>query len=1125
MRVTGGGWTALALACAVGAPAAAVSGEKWDVTDPGVPREEVRFEATEGTWISVDVSPGGGLLAFDLLGDIYTLPAGGGEATLVSGGIPYEIQPRFSPDGSRILFTSDRGGGDNLWIMNVDGSDRRAVTDEDYRLLNNGDWHPSGRWVAAKKHFTSERSMGAGEMWLYKVPEGGEGVRLTERKNDQMDVNEPCFSPDGRFLYFAEDMSPGKTFQYNKDPNGTIYVIRRLELETGELRDLIRVPGGAARPQVSLDGETVAFVRRLRTRTVLCLFDLATGGLRELWDGLDPDQQETWCLYGVHPGFDWTPDGEAIVLSAGGKLWRVDAGTGERTAIPFRAQVSQSVASALRFPQAVGGDSFPVKVIRWPDVAPDGTAIFHALGTLWRQSSDGERPEALFAPGGDVRIAPAIAPGGRRIVYARWSDTEGGRVETCDLRGGGVRTVVDRPGHYTWARWSPDGERIVYVRDDGDTYRGRLWDEDPGIWITDADGGGQPRLLTRNGRRPRFSRDGERVFLILEEEKKTRLVSLNLLGSDRRDHAVSDHAADLLLSPDETWLAFEELGQVHVQPFPLHAGAVEVGPKAKGVRAKRVSRDGGTYLSWSEDSRTLRWSLGPELFSVRVDSLAMEMEAPRDGDDGDGDNDEDGDAAGDGSDDHAEEGSDEGSGDDAEEDSDDGGDDDDTLPPTSVRALGWDQPADVPDTDLWLVGATVLPMDDLSEIRDAVIHVRGNRIAGIGTRAEMPVPGGARTLDVTGKTVMPGIVDIHAHGGSSWDGLAPQRNWAFLARLAFGVTTSHDPSNDTQLIWGASELQRAGWLAAPRIFSTGTILYGAEGNYKTVIKDYDDALTALRNRAAWGAFTVKSYNQPRREQRQMVIKAGRELGIMVVPEGGSTLHHNLTHVLDGHTTIEHAIPVAPLYDPELRLLSRPEGTGITSTLTVGYGGIWGENWWYQHTQVWENERLAAFVPRFVLDPRSRRRVMAPEEEYHHVRLAETAAEIVRRGGRVQLGAHGQMQGIDVHWELGMFVQGGMSPHEALRTGTWRSARALGLDGDLGSLRAGKLADLIVLDADPRDDIRRSEDVAYTMVNGRLFDARTLEQLEPDRKPLPAGPDLDGVTEGAGHSCGPEAFGG
>jgi hypothetical protein len=257
----------------------------------------------------------------------------------------------------------------------------------------------------------------------------------------------------------------------------------------------------------------------------------------------------------------------------------------------------------------------------------------------------------------------------------------------------------------------------------------------------------------------------------------------------------------------------------------------------------------------------------------------------------------------------------------------------------------------------------------------------------------------------------------------------------------------------------------------------------------------------------------------------MVIKAGRELGIMVVPEGGSTLHHNLTHVLDGHTTIEHAIPVAPLYDPELRLLSRPEGTGITSTLTVGYGGIWGENWWYQHTQVWENERLAAFVPRFVLDPRSRRRVMAPEEEYHHVRLAETAAEIVRRGGRVQLGAHGQMQGIDVHWELGMFVQGGMSPHEALRTGTWRSARALGLDGDLGSLRAGKLADLIVLDADPRDDIRRSEDVAYTMVNGRLFDARTLEQLEPDRKPLPAGPDLDGVTEGAGHSCGPEAFGG
>jgi Tol biopolymer transport system component len=173
MRTAGVGWAVLALACAVGAPAKTAAGERWDVTDPGVPREEVRFEATEGTWISVDVSPGGDLLAFDLLGDIYTLPVGGGDATLISGGIPYEIQPRFSPDGSRLLFTSDRGGGDNLWIMNVDGSDRRAVTDEDYRLLNNGDWHPSGRWVAAKKHFTSERSMGAGEMWLYKVARAG----------------------------------------------------------------------------------------------------------------------------------------------------------------------------------------------------------------------------------------------------------------------------------------------------------------------------------------------------------------------------------------------------------------------------------------------------------------------------------------------------------------------------------------------------------------------------------------------------------------------------------------------------------------------------------------------------------------------------------------------------------------------------------------------------------------------------------------------------------------------------------------------------------------------------------------------------------------------------------------
>jgi imidazolonepropionase-like amidohydrolase len=337
----------------------------------------------------------------------------------------------------------------------------------------------------------------------------------------------------------------------------------------------------------------------------------------------------------------------------------------------------------------------------------------------------------------------------------------------------------------------------------------------------------------------------------------------------------------------------------------------------------------------------------------------------------------------------------------------------------------------------------------------------------------------------------------------------PQQQWSWLANLAFGVTTTHDPSNNSEMIFAESELQLQGKNLAPRVFSTGTILYGADGSFKTVINKYEDAVSAIKRTTAWGAFSVKSYNQPRREQRQMVIKAAHELGVMVVPEGGSTLHYNMTHYLDGHTTVEHCVPVAPLYEPELQLMSKSK-TGYTPTLIVGYGGIMGENYWYQHFNVWENERLAHFVPRAVLDSRSRRRPMAPESEYHQFAVSKTATDILHRGGIVELGAHGQLQGLGAHWELWMLQQGGMTNHEALRCATWMGAKAIGLDHKLGSIQPGLLADLIVIDGDPIKDIRQSENILYTMINGRLYNAKTLDQIAPEVKPLPTGPNLQGV---------------
>jgi imidazolonepropionase-like amidohydrolase len=413
-------------------------------------------------------------------------------------------------------------------------------------------------------------------------------------------------------------------------------------------------------------------------------------------------------------------------------------------------------------------------------------------------------------------------------------------------------------------------------------------------------------------------------------------------------------------------------------------------------------------------------------------------------------------------------------------------------------------------------------MHDDRLIPDGVVHVRGNRILAVGSRADVPVPEDANVLDVTGRTVMPGLVDVHSHTGASDHRLYPQQSWALLALLAFGVTTVHDPSNDTQMIYAESELVRAGLRVGPRILSTGTILYGAEGDFKAAVNGYEDAYEAVKRTIAWGPRSVKSYQQPRREQRQQVLRAAAELGVMVMPEGGSTLHYNVTHLLDGHTTLEHAIPVAPLYEPELKLLSTC-GTCYTPTLVVGYGGFWGENYWYATTRVWEHERLLRFVPGSVVMPNARRRTLLTDEaEYNHVRLARTCAEVVRRGGTVEIGAHGQLQGLGSHWETWMLVQGGLTPHEALRCATYGGARALCLDGCLGSLQPGHLADLVVVDGRPLEDVRDSERVRYTMVNGRLYDAATLEQILPERLPLPAGPPLDTIRDTPGHvhcACG------
>lgn len=1036
--------------------------EEWNVAAPGddFGYTTHSFTTDEGTWMNLDVSPDGQTIVFDMLGDIYTIPITGGTAKALRTGIPFEVQPRFSPDGQKISFTSDAGGGDNIWVMNADGSDAKAVTKEKFRLLNNAVWTPDGQYLIARKHFTSRRSLGAGEMWQYHIS-GGSGLQVTKRKNDQQDVNEPFISPDGRYLYYSEDMYPGGFFQYNKDPNSQIYVINRYDLQEGKTETITGGPGGAARPTLSRDGKKLAFIKRVRTKSVLFIHDLETEEEWPVYDELNKDQQEAWAIFGVYPNFNWMPNNKEIVIWSGGKLQKIHTETLEVTPIPFSANVNIDLANTVHFQNRIENESFRPQVIRHAVTSPDGSMlVFNAVGYLWKKALPDGTPTRLTS-GTDFEFEPAFSPDGSRLVFVSWNDQETGAIRSIALSGGTPSQLTSDKGIYRTPAFAADGKTLVFRKENGNGDQGLTYTVNPGIYTMDANGG-EETFVIDEGEYPRFSADGNRIFLqtggTYFGDLTKKLISVNLQGKDKKEHIKSKYANWLVPSPDNKWIAFTNLHKLFVAPLVLNGKAIDLDNKSKSVPVSQLAKDAGINIHWSADIKTVRWTLGDEYFSKALkDRFTFLPGSPEKVADPDG----------------------------------------------KGTPIGLTVPVDKASGRIAFTNARIITMEGEEVIEDGTLLVNNNKIEAIGT--EVNLPEGTMTIDASGKTIMPGLVDAHAHIGAFRYGLTPQQNWQFMANLAFGVTTAHDPSANTETVFALSELQKSGGLVGPRLFSTGIILYGADGDFKAVINNLDDARSSIRRTKAFGATSVKSYNQPRRDQRQQVLKAARELGINVVPEGGSTFFHNLTMVIDGHTGVEHNIPVAPVYKDVLEIWGK-SGSGYTPTLVVNYGGLNGEYFYYQRDNVWENERLLNFTPRRIIDSRSRHRTMVPLEEYDngHVLVAQTAKQLTDAGVKVNMGAHGQLQGLAAHWETWMMAAGGMTNLEALKTATINAAEYIGAGADIGSLKAGKLADLVVLSGNPLENIENTQTVEQVMINGRLYNADTMDEIgnrPKKRKPL------------------------
>ena len=1022
---------------------AEVNAQKWNIENPPGPSKKITFTTDEGTWMNLDVSPDGKTIVFDLLGGIYSMPITGGKATQLVGGKAWDVQPRFSPDGKLISYTSDKDGADNIWIMNADGSDKHAITKETVNLLNNASWSPDGQYLVARKNFSGKRALGAGEIWLYPKT-GGDGIQLTTRRNDEQDAGEPVVSPDGKLVYWSEDVTPGPTFQYNKDPNKGIYAIKSLNRETGDINTVSMGTGGSCRPQLSPDGKLMAFVRRVRLKSVLYLHNISTGEEWPVYDDLSHDQQEAWAVSGVYPNFGWTPDSKNIILYSKGKIWNLDVTTLNVIPVPFEVTSAQTITDALHYQQKVYQDEFTVRMIRQLTTSPDGKSVaFNAAGYIYIKTLPAGVP-ARITTTTDLEYSPAFSPDGKSLIYVDWTDELKASINKVDLTTHEVTRLTSEKGFYFSPKFSNKGDKIIYSKGAGNDVSGFAYGQNPGIYMIPAIGG-TPKLIVNNGTDPQFSANDTKIYYQSTEGDKKNYMVTDTSGAFRQKLYTSAYATQFTPSPDGKWMAFTQLFNCYITPMINAGNPQELSATNNLIPVTKITHDAGTNPEWSKDSQKIMWTLGPRYYARDVNSILN------------------------------------------------GGND------TAGIDIGLKLKSDLHDGKIAFKNARIITMKGDEVIDNGTIVIEQNKITAIGKAADVQIPADAKIYDLSGKTIMPGIVDVHAHLHPSPNGISPQQDWSYYANLAYGVTTVHDPSANNEMSFSQAEMVKAGTMVGPRVYAAGNFVDGDDDGYKTAINSLDDARSALRWLKAIGAFSVKSYGLARRDQRQEIIAAARELQLEVMPEGASTFNTQMSMILDGYTGIEHNIPVWPLYK-DVSTLFNSSKSAYTPTLIVSSGTQFGENFWYGRYEIWKEDRLLNFVPRYIVDANSRRRVISEYGDFGHIDVSRNVKLIADGGTKVNVGSNGELQGLGAHWEMWMLQQGGMTPLQSIRCATINGAAYLGMDKEIGSLEIGKLADLIVMNANPLDEIRNSEQIKYVMVNGRLYDAESMNETGNREKP-------------------------
>jgi len=1075
-------------------PAAATapdSAARWDVTLARGTTRDIEFTTSEGTWMSADISPDGSWIVFDLLGHVYRMPSSGGAAVALtqSSGVALNFQPRFSPDGKTIAFITDRRGQYNLWLMDVDGSNPRPVFTDLSVAAFEPAWTPDGRFIVVRRAVRGGFGGGGGAagsgLWMYHK-DGGAGVSLVTAGTGGANGSPswPSLSADGKHLYYQVTMNVEP-----REPLGGAVQVRRFTFDGGDIIDITNgetgsaaasrfSSGGAAAPEVSPDGRWLAFARQIPDgtlsfkghqfgpRTALWLRDLKTGSERLLMDPIEPMTWVSGKTLGIIPRYKWAADGRSLVLMQGGKLRRVDVATREVSTIPFTAPVKRTLSQMARREFRIADDSLAARYFRWPQSSPDGRWIaFQAVGRVYVQEGATGSPRRVTAAGfSPLEYSPAWSPDGRSIAFVTLDDTGRGHVWRAPAAGGAPQRLTREPGDYTDPVWSTDGRHVIVARGEGATARGRTmthnaWFDvvrldagaaqgDSGVVIgtilrpTGSSVGGEAR---RQLPRPSVGPDG-RIFWPEQRVASagrpggTALVSVAADGRDKREHLSFPAADEIVPSPTGEYVAFQEGDNVYVAPMAwggLGEGAQRIEKRRGQFPVTALSRDGGVNPRW-RNATTLEFGSGPHFYVHHLDTRR-----------------------------------------------------------TDTITLRLSVPRATPAGSVALTNARIITMNGRQVIQRGTIVARNGRITCVGSCSTAGV---GRVVNASGKTIIPGLVDMHAHHYREWRGMRPRHDFEQAIYLAYGVTTTLDVSMHSQNMFPTAELIEAGEMIGPRGFSTGDNITAGDAARANEINNARDALAMVRKMADWGAVSIKQYAQPRRDQRQWMAEAARAVGMTLTSEGGF-FYEDLAFIMDGQTAFEHSFEEVPMYGDGAKFFGKA-GATFSPTLVVSGAGPSNIDYWFAESNVWEDAKQRRWFPWRALVPHTRVRLTRPATDYSYPLVAQAMADIIAEGGWGALGSHGEHHGLAPHWELWMGASA-LGNHGALEVATRHGARFLGADKDLGSLEVGKLADLIVLNGNPLQNIRATADAMYVMKSGVLYDAMSLDQLWP--RAVPFGP--------------------